>query len=76
MDLGIIIPCEITQRNTGTIWSHLYVESKTQTKQNKMKKDSQIQRTNWRLPEGRALGCEGNRYMGLVGGTSLQFYNK
>ena len=38
MDLGVIIPCEITQRKTSTIWYHLYAESKTQTKQNKTKK--------------------------------------
>ena len=37
IDLGGIMLSEISQRKTNTIWFHLYVESKTQNKQNRNK---------------------------------------
>ena len=48
MDLEGIMLSEISQRKTNTILSQLYTESKKRTN---ITKQSQIQRTNWWLPE-------------------------
>ena len=51
MDLKGVMPSEISQRKTNTVWYHLYVESKKKKIQQideykKKEADSQIQRTN------------------------------
>lgn len=51
-DLQGIVLSEMWQRKRNTVWPHLYVESKT----NKL--SSQIQRTDWWLPE---VGGRGGR---------------
>ena len=55
MDLESIVLSEISQRKTDAIWFYLCVESKNQNKWiSRTKTDSQIQRTFWQLPDGRA----------------------
>ena len=50
MDLKSIMPSEISQRKTNSVWYNLYVESKKKYNKlmniQKKEADSQIQRTN------------------------------
>ena len=50
MDLEGIMLNEISQRKTNTILFQLYIESEKKKRKN-IKKQTQIQRTNWWLPE-------------------------
>ena len=63
MDIEGTMLSKISQRKTSTIWLHLYVESKEQSKwTNKIETASYIQRTDWELPEGRRIvGALGER---------------
>ena len=52
VDLEGIIPSQISQKKTNIIWLYLYVQSKKQNKHHKAETDSELQRSNWCLPEG------------------------
>ena len=66
VDLEIIILSEVSQRKTNIIWYHLYMESlKNDTNElvYKTETDSQIQKTNLWLPNGK--GGRGKDKLGV-----------
>ena len=64
MDLEFIMLSAVSQRKTNTIWFHYMWNLKN--KMNKTETDSQIQRTDWWLSEGRRVGGLGTKAKGLL----------
>ena len=71
MDLESIMLSEISQRKTDTVRSHLYVKSR---KQNNMKTDSQIQRTNV-VAKWKGSGSGWRKLVKGIKSINLQLHN-